>query len=226
MNWKYWVMTKMNPNKVRKPAVTARLPPENRRFREHRHVQHRVRAAPLPHPERGENDGGSPKPAAVRELPPSPIGRLDDGIDQRGDADRGQDQAERRRPAGRPGRATSGRTGRRRRSATAATGTLTMNTEPHEKCSSSQPPEIGPAATPTPTMAAHRPIAFARFTGSAKMLVISDSVVGKMTAAPTPIAARAAMSASAEFTCAATGGRSGEQRKPGAERSRVCRSGR
>src|ERR1700738_4760146 len=32
MNWKYWVMTKMNPNNVRKPAVTARLPPENRRL--------------------------------------------------------------------------------------------------------------------------------------------------------------------------------------------------
>jgi hypothetical protein len=88
--------------------------------------------------------------------------------------------------------------------AAAATGTLTMNTEPHEKCSSSQPPEIGPAATPTPTIAAHSPIAFARFTGSGKMLVINDSVVGKMTAAPTPIAARAAISASAEFTCAAT----------------------
>jgi hypothetical protein len=33
MNWKYWVMTKMNPNNVRKPAVTARLPPENRRLK-------------------------------------------------------------------------------------------------------------------------------------------------------------------------------------------------
>ena len=33
MNWKYWVMTKMKPNNVRKPAVTARLPPENRRLK-------------------------------------------------------------------------------------------------------------------------------------------------------------------------------------------------
>src|SRR5947208_16877261 len=88
--------------------------------------------------------------------------------------------------------------------ATTVTGTLTMNTEPHEKCSSSQPPEIGPAATPTPTIAAHSPIAFALFTGSVNMLVINDSVVGKITAAPTPIAARAAISTSAEFTCAAT----------------------
>jgi hypothetical protein len=63
---------------------------------------------------------------------------------------------------------------------------------------------IGPTATPTPTMAAHSPIALARFTGSAKMLVINESVVGKITAAPMPIAARAAMRESAELTCAAT----------------------
>ena len=88
--------------------------------------------------------------------------------------------------------------------ATAATGTLTRKIEPHEKCSSSQPPVIGPAATPTPTMAAHSPMALARFTGSVKMLVISPRVVGKMTAAPTPIAARAAIRPSAVFTWAAT----------------------
>ena len=88
--------------------------------------------------------------------------------------------------------------------AIAAIGTLTMNTEPQEKCSSSQPPEIGPAATPTPTIAAHRPMAFARFTGSAKMFVINDRVVGKITAAPTPIAARAQINALAESTCDAT----------------------
>ena len=87
--------------------------------------------------------------------------------------------------------------------ASAATGTFTRKTEPHQKCSSSQPPVIGPAATPTPTMAAHRPIALARGIGSVKMLVINASVVGKITAAPTPMAARAAMSASAEPTCAA-----------------------
>ena len=82
--------------------------------------------------------------------------------------------------------------------ATAATGTLTRKIEPQKKCSSSQPPVIGPAATPTPVMAAHTPIALARGTGSVKMFVISAKVVGKITAAPTPIAARAAISASAE----------------------------
>ena len=88
--------------------------------------------------------------------------------------------------------------------ASAAIGMFTMKIEPHQKCSSSQPPLIGPTATPTPTMAAHSPIALARAAGSVKMLVIRPSVVGKITAAPTPMAARAAISASAEFTCAAT----------------------
>ena len=88
--------------------------------------------------------------------------------------------------------------------ATSAIGMLTRKMAPHQKCSSSQPPLIGPTATPTPTIAAQRPIALARSTGSMKMLVISPRVVGKITAAPTPMAARAAMSPSAEFTCAAT----------------------
>src|SRR5271166_4680321 len=88
--------------------------------------------------------------------------------------------------------------------ASAAIGTLTKKIEPQEKCASSQPPVIGPAATPTPTMAAQRPIALARRTGSVKMLVINPNVVGKITAAPTPIAARAPIRAPAECTCAAT----------------------
>ncbi len=47
-------------------------------------------------------------------------------------------------------------------------------------------------------------MAFARETASVKMFVISASVVGKITAAPIPIAARAAIRPSAVFTCAAT----------------------
>ena len=101
--------------------------------------------------------------------------------------------------------------------ATAATGTLTMNTEPHEKCSSSQPPEIGPAATPTPTIAAHSPIAFARFTGSVKMLVISDRVVGKITAAPMPIAARADDKCACGVNLRRDRRRQREDREPGTE---------
>ncbi len=53
----------------------------------------------------------------------------------------------------------------------------------------------GPAATPMPTTAPHTPSAAARSRRSRKALVMIDSVVGKIRAAKTPIAARAAISA-------------------------------
>ena len=79
-----------------------------------------------------------------------------------------------------------------------AIGTLTKNTEPHQKCSSSQPPVIGPAATAIPATALQMPIAFARSLGSRNMLVMIASVAGKISAAPMPIRARPTISVSAE----------------------------
>ncbi|GJN99873.1 hypothetical protein NJB1907f44_12360 [Mycobacterium marinum] len=105
--------------------------------------------------------------------------------------------------------------------AATAIGTFTKKIEPQEKCSSSQPPVIGPTATPTPTMAVHSPIALARGTGSVKMLVINPSVVGKMTAAPTPMAARAAINVSAEFTCAAMAEVSANKMRPALSQPRL-----
>ena len=46
--------------------------------------------------------------------------------------------------------------------ATAITGTLMNRTDPHQKCSSSQPPVTGPRATAAPAVAAHTAIAAAR----------------------------------------------------------------
>src|SRR5438094_6371780 len=77
---------------------------------------------------------------------------------------------------------------------TAATGAMNRNTLPHQNCPSSHPPMIGPAATPTPVVAPHRPIALAHYDRSVNTLAISDSVDGKIAAAPRPITARAAMS--------------------------------
>ncbi len=77
------------------------------------------------------------------------------------------------------------------------TGTLTMNTEPHQKCSSSQPPVTGPSATLSPAVAAQIEIAVARSAGRVNTLTRIASVAGKMRAAPTPISARAPISASA-----------------------------
>ena len=83
-------------------------------------------------------------------------------------------------------------------------GTLTRKTEPHQKCSSSQPPATGPSATAMPGSPAQTPMALARSLGSVKTLVRMASVAGKMRAAPTPMAARAAISASARSASAAS----------------------
>ena len=73
-------------------------------------------------------------------------------------------------------------------------GTLTRSTEPHQKCSSSQPPVTGPRATLRPLVADQMPIALARSIGSGKTLTRIASVAGKISAAPMPIAPRAAIS--------------------------------
>jgi hypothetical protein len=62
------------------------------------------------------------------------------------------------------------------------------------KCSSSQPPEVGPTATPMPDTAAQAAIALGR-SCAGKMLVRIDSVVGITPAAPSPMMARAAIRA-------------------------------
>ena len=79
-------------------------------------------------------------------------------------------------------------------SAVTTMGTFTRNTEPHQKCSSSTPPSIGPDAMPIADTPAHTPIAFARSRGSWNTLVMIESVAGMMNAAPTPMSARVPIS--------------------------------
>ena len=55
---------------------------------------------------------------------------------------------------------------------------------------------IGPSAMAMPVLAPQSPIALARSPRSVKTLVMIESVVGKMIAAPTPMTARVAISAS------------------------------
>ncbi len=78
--------------------------------------------------------------------------------------------------------------------AAAATGAMAMKMLAQLKRSSSQPPTIGPIAMATPAIAPHRPIARARSLRSVKTLEISESVAGKVMAAPSPITDLAAMS--------------------------------
>ena len=77
---------------------------------------------------------------------------------------------------------------------TAATGAMAMKMLAQLKCSSSQPPTIGPVAMATPAIAPHKPMARARSLRSVKTLEISASVAGNVIAAPSPITDRAAMS--------------------------------
>ncbi len=100
------------------------------------------------------------------------------------------------------GRATgsleSGSSGTDSSSASTTIGTLTRNTEPHQKCASSRPPTIGPSARPTPEVAAQMPKARCRSRLSGNMFPMMDSVDGLISAAPMPIEARAAISAPIE----------------------------
>src|SRR6266498_1444943 len=57
---------------------------------------------------------------------------------------------------------------------TAATGAMAMKMLAQLKCSSSQPPTIGPVAMATPAIAPHKPMARARSLRSVKTLEISE----------------------------------------------------
>ena len=87
-----------------------------------------------------------------------------------------------------------GTTSATRTAAAAATGAMAMKMAAQLKCSSSQPPAIGPIAMATPPIAPHKPMARARSPRSVNTLEISDSVAGNVIAAPSPITDRAAMS--------------------------------
>ena len=77
--------------------------------------------------------------------------------------------------------------------ATTTTGTLTRKTEPHQKCSRSQPPVTGPMATAMPAVADQMAMAWARSRRSVNTLVMIESVAGMISAAPMPMIARVAM---------------------------------
>ena len=72
----------------------------------------------------------------------------------------------------------------------ATMGKLIRKTEPHQKCSSMNPPTTGPNATAIPETADHKPIALARSIGSINKFVIIARVAGNTSAAPIPIAPR------------------------------------
>ena len=74
------------------------------------------------------------------------------------------------------------------------TGTFTRNTEPHQKCSSSNPPSSGPSAPPAEKLAIHTPTANVRSRGSRNIVRSRDSVEGASVADARPRIARDAIS--------------------------------
>src|SRR5215468_3547336 len=81
-------------------------------------------------------------------------------------------------------------------SSNAITGTASKNTEPHQNCSSSTPPSIGPIAPPAEKAVIQIPMAVERCRGSGNMMKISDSVEGARVAPAMPSSARAPVSIS------------------------------
>jgi hypothetical protein len=84
------------------------------------------------------------------------------------------------------------------------TGRLMRNTEPHQKCSSSAPPTMGPRAAPTIETLAQIPMARFRSRMSENVMRMSARVAGIIVAAPTPSRARAAMSTAGDGAKAAS----------------------
>ena len=103
-----------------------------------------------------------------------------------------------------PSPATFGATSSVPMKAAITTGTLIRKTDPHQKCSSSNPPMIGPMAAPTIEMEPHMAIAMLRSRSTVKVMRIRANVAGIMADAPMARKARAAISTSGVGENAAT----------------------
>ena len=193
MNWKYWVIRKMKPNKVKNDTVTAPLAALNRMLRNSRTSSIGLGARRSQPMNVASRAAATTNPATLRPLPQPwegasmivKISRAIAAVD-----------------SARPGKSRAAASGffdvgtltATSAAAAAATGPMAKKMLAQLKCSSSQPPTIGPSAMATPALAPHRPMARARSARPVKTLVISESVAGKIMAAPSPITALAPMS--------------------------------
>ena len=174
-------------------------------------VEHRVVGVALPGDEAGEQRGGEGEGGDRRRRRPAVHRALDDGPHQRARWRRSTGPCR----AGRSGRSSCpwswARPAPIGTRATMTTGTLIISTEPHQKCSSSQPPVTGPRATARPAVAAHTAMATARSLATVKTLTRIARVAGNISAAPTPIAARQRDQGVGRAGRGAEGGERGEQ---------------
>ena len=166
----------------------------------------------------------TPSISAAAERPedagiqPAPLGRLDDRVDERHQGpDRQQRAGNVEAPRVGVARVPAPLACRRRRP-TSATGTLMRKTEDQSKYSSSRPPNSGPRPTPIAAVPAHTPIALAR-SSHGKTFVMIDSVAGMISAPPTPISARTAMSCVGRLDEEDGEAREAEERDAGLQRA-------
>ena len=103
-----------------------------------------------------------------------------------------------------------------RSNAAAANGTFTMNTDDQPNHSSSSPPASGPRPMPTAASAAQMAIALPRSL-PVNRLAMMESVAGMISAAPTPMAARTAITWSAESAIEGAEAGEAEDRHAGLE---------
>ena len=201
-NWKYWVMRKMNPKRLKKATEIDRAPPVKRGTRNTRtsssgpsvRSSSTVKAVSNPAatakqasvPPDVQPHCGPSMMASTRLVTPT-VDSSTPRRSKRCDATLGR-------------RGTSAWPAPR---VTTTMGTFTRKIEPYQKCSSNAPPTTGPKATAMPDVAPQMPSAFCRSDGSGKMLVRMARLAGKMKAAAAPIRARALISVPVECAAAA-----------------------
>ena len=141
--------------------MIAAAPVENDAHPEQPWVEHRVLDRELVASPREARDDEREEPRDRRGRCPSELWSFDHREHEPHEA-----TTERRLPIGssavRPGSREVGTNSAVSKSNAATIGRVTMNTEPHQKCSSSRPLVIGPSAPPTPANAAQIAIAFGR----------------------------------------------------------------
>ena len=134
-----------------------------RRVAEVVHVEHRLVDVQLPgHEQRRARRRRSRTRSSVAALAQPLLGRLDEAVHERDDPDDREHRADRVEARLLGIASTSGTRNFPATSATTMIGTLTRNTEPYQKCPSSQPLATGPIAPAAPVTLAQIAIAFVR----------------------------------------------------------------
>ena len=190
----------MNPSSEKKVIVTAALAALKRRFLNRAISSIGIGNPPLPGDEGNKQDGRQREAGDAAGRPPTRARRLDDRVDQ----ERPSPWSTARGPGGRPEAPWDpGRSVLRR-----PTNATRQNGQRDEREEDALPARSARAASRRrsarrrsrhPCVAPQSPIARARSRRSVNTLVSSDSVAGKISAAPSPITARAAISSPGLF---------------------------